>query len=59
MSISPSALKVQQTLEKMGFTLQVVELPASTRTAVEAAGSGLPVEQIVDLDLCEARRPIW
>ena len=48
MSISPSALKVQQALEALGFNLQVVELPASTRTAVEAAQAvGCQVGQIV------------
>jgi prolyl-tRNA editing enzyme YbaK/EbsC (Cys-tRNA(Pro) deacylase) len=48
MSLSPSALKVQQALESLGFTLQVVELPTSTRTAVEAAQAvGCQVGQIV------------
>lgn len=35
--LSASARKVQQALEALGLSLQVVELPASTRTAVEAA----------------------
>ncbi len=33
----PSAQRVQQSLETLGYTGQVVELEASTRTAVEAA----------------------
>jgi prolyl-tRNA editing enzyme YbaK/EbsC (Cys-tRNA(Pro) deacylase) len=46
--LSPSAQKVQRALEDLGFTLQVVELPASTRTAVEAAQAvGCQVGQIV------------
>ncbi len=35
--LSPSAQKVQQALKALGLTLEVVELPASTRTAAEAA----------------------
>jgi prolyl-tRNA editing enzyme YbaK/EbsC (Cys-tRNA(Pro) deacylase) len=43
-----SAQKVQQALAALGFDLQVVELPASTRTAVEAAQAvGCQVGQIV------------
>lgn len=46
-SLSSSALKVQQALAARGFPLQVVELPASTRTAVEAAQAiGCHVGQI-------------
>ena len=46
--LSPSAQKVQDALSGMGFSLQVVELPASTRTAVEAAQAvGCQVGQIV------------
>ena len=37
--LSPSAQKVQQALQAMGFELQVVELPDSTRTAAEALGT--------------------
>ncbi len=48
MSLSPSALKVQAALHALGMELQVVELPASTRTAVEAAqAAGCQVGQIV------------
>jgi len=46
--LSSSAGKVQAALQGMGFTLQVVELPASTRTAAEAAQAvGCQVGQIV------------
>lgn len=46
--LSPSASKVQLALEKAGFSLQVIELPGSTRTAVEAAQAvGCEVGQIV------------
>jgi prolyl-tRNA editing enzyme YbaK/EbsC (Cys-tRNA(Pro) deacylase) len=46
-SLSPSAQKVQDALDRHGLPLQVVELPASTRTAQEAAAAiGCRVEQI-------------
>lgn len=46
--LSPSAQKVQQALEALGMSLVVVELPGSTRTAVEAAQAiGCQVGQIV------------
>lgn len=46
--LSPSAHKVQQALQALGMTLQVVELPDSTRTAIEAAQAvGCQVGQIV------------
>jgi len=46
--LSASAQKVQVALLELGFSLQVVELPASTRTAVEAAQAvGCQVGQIV------------
>jgi prolyl-tRNA editing enzyme YbaK/EbsC (Cys-tRNA(Pro) deacylase) len=45
--ISPSAQKVQQVLETLGLSRSVVELPASTRTAPEAAlAIGCQVGQI-------------
>ena len=45
--LSASAQSVQDALDSFGFTLQVVELPASTRSAVEAAQAvGCQVEQI-------------
>ena len=43
-----SALRVQDALESLGFSFEVLELPQSTRTAVEAAEAvGCGVEQIV------------
>ena len=46
--LSPSAQKVQAALHSFGLALQVVELPASTRTALEAASAvGCQVGQIV------------
>jgi prolyl-tRNA editing enzyme YbaK/EbsC (Cys-tRNA(Pro) deacylase) len=46
--LSPSAQKVQDALSELGLSLQVVELPGSTRTAVEAAQAvGCQVGQIV------------
>lgn len=46
--LSPSARKVQAALQASGLSLQVVELPALTRTAVEAAQAiGCQVGQIV------------
>lgn len=49
MTLSPSAKRVQEALEALGFPhLKVVELPASTRTAEEAARAvGAEVGQIV------------
>jgi len=46
--LSASAKKVQDALTTLGLTLSVVELPASTRTAVEAAQAvGCQLGQIV------------
>ena len=46
--LSSSAQKVQTVLERFGLADQVVELPASTRTAKDAAAAiGCTVEQIV------------
>jgi prolyl-tRNA editing enzyme YbaK/EbsC (Cys-tRNA(Pro) deacylase) len=49
MTLSPSAQRVQEALKGLGFPhLRVVELPASTRTAEEAARAvGAEVGQIV------------
>jgi len=48
MTLSASAQKVQAALTALGMTLQIVELPASTRTAVEAAQAvGCDLGQIV------------
>ncbi len=47
-SLSASAQKVQDALETLGGEFQVIELPGSTRTAVEAAQAiGVQVGQIV------------
>ena len=47
-ALSSSARRVQEALGKLGFTLAVVELPQSTRTAAEAASAvGACVGQIV------------
>jgi len=47
-SLSESAQKVQRALQALGLTLQVVELPNSTRTAAEAAEAvGSQLGQIV------------
>lgn len=46
--LSPSAQKVQDALNTFGLTCNVVEMPASTRTAKEAADAvGCQVGQIV------------
>lgn len=47
MSLSQSARRVQQALQAIGLPLEVVELPASTRTSLEAAQAiGCQVGQI-------------
>jgi len=47
MTLSQSAQKVQDVLSPFGLSLEVVELPASTRTAAEAAQAiGCTVAQI-------------
>ena len=47
MSLRSSAQRVQDALNKLGLTLQVVELPASTHSAAEAAAAiGCTVGQI-------------
>ena len=48
MNLSPSAQRVQDALAALGMSLQVVELPASTRSAAEAAEAvGCTLGQIV------------
>lgn len=55
--LSPSAQKVQRALNTLGLTLEVVELPASTRTAPEAAAAiGCTVGQIVKSLVFKAKR---
>ncbi len=47
MTLSPSAQKVQDTLAALGFPGEVIDLPQSTRTSVEAAQAvGCTVGQI-------------
>ena len=47
-NLSASAQKVQDALNALGYSMQVLELPDSTRTAVEAAQAvGCDVGQIV------------
>jgi len=56
-NLSPSAQKVQQALQALGFALEVVELPDSTRTAAEAAQAvGCQVGQIVKSLVFKAKR---
>ena len=46
--LSSSARKVQKALQELGMSLEVVELPGSTRTAIDAAQAvGCQVGQIV------------
>ena len=46
-SLSSSAQRVQEALEALGLSLQVVELPQTTRSAAEAAAAiGCRVEEI-------------
>jgi prolyl-tRNA editing enzyme YbaK/EbsC (Cys-tRNA(Pro) deacylase) len=57
LELSPSAQKVQNALQALGLTLEVVELPASTRTAVEAAQTiGCGVGQIVKSLIFKGKR---
>ncbi len=47
MPLNPSAMRVQQALDAIGLQLEVIELPASTRTSAEAAQAlGYQVGQI-------------
>ena len=55
--LSASAQKVQDALASKGMQLQVVELPDSTRTAVEAAQAiGVSVGQIVKSVIFKGKR---
>jgi prolyl-tRNA editing enzyme YbaK/EbsC (Cys-tRNA(Pro) deacylase) len=62
MSLSSSALKVQQALDAIGMQLEVLELPASTRTSQEAAQAvGCEVGQIaksIIFQALESHRPV-
>lgn len=56
-TLSASARKVQLALQSLGLDLQVVELPGSTRTAVEAAQAvGCDVGQIVKSLIFKGKR---
>ncbi len=55
--LTPSAQKVQNALHALGLELDVVELPGSTRTAVEAAQAvGCEPAQIVKSLIFRAKR---
>lgn len=55
--LSPSAQRVQVALAALGLSLEVVELPDSTRTAVEAAQAiGCQVGQIIKSLVFKAKR---
>lgn len=55
--LSASARRVQQALHDCGLQLQVVELPASTRTAIEAAQAvGCDVGQIIKSIVFKGKR---
>jgi prolyl-tRNA editing enzyme YbaK/EbsC (Cys-tRNA(Pro) deacylase) len=55
--LSSSAQKVQDALSALGLTLEVVELPDSTRTAAEAAAAiGCEVAQIVKSLIFKGKR---
>jgi len=55
--LSKSARRVQDALDRQGKTFQVVELPESTRTAVEAAQAvGCQLGQIVKSLVFKAKR---
>ena len=59
MELSPSARKVQEALQTLGLSIQVVELPGSTRTAVEAAQAvGCQVGQIVKSLVFKTKRSL-
>jgi prolyl-tRNA editing enzyme YbaK/EbsC (Cys-tRNA(Pro) deacylase) len=55
--LSPSAQRVQDALNALGMQLEVIELPDSTRTALEAAQAvGCEVGQIVKSLVFRAKR---
>lgn len=59
MELSPSAKKVQDALLASGLTMQVLELPDSTRTALEAAQAvGCQVGQIVKSLVFKSKRSL-
>lgn len=60
--LSPSARRVQAAIQERGFTCEVIELPGSTRTALEAAEAvGCELGQIVKslvFSTSKSREPI-
>ena len=55
--LSSSAQRVQQVLHQMGYSYEVVELPVSARTAIEAADAiGCQVGQILKSLVFKAKR---
>ena len=55
--LSSSARKVQKALQELGMSLEVVELPGSTRTAIDAAQAvGCQVGQIVKSLIFKAKK---
>ncbi|MCS6908849.1 MAG: YbaK/EbsC family protein [Anaerolineales bacterium] len=55
--LSPSAQKVQEAIRQRGYSVEVIELPQSTRTAVEAAQAvGCEVAQIVKSLIFKTKR---
>ena len=60
--LSASARRVQEAVAARGFAFRVVELPASTRTAVEAAGAGgcagAPIAQSLVFPTKAGQRPL-
>lgn len=55
--LSPSAQKVQEAIRQRGYSVEVIELPQSTRTAAEAAQAvGCEVAQIVKSLIFKAKR---
>ncbi len=55
--LSPNAQKVQQAIQQRGYSIEVVELPQSTRTAIEAAQAvGCDVAQIVKSLIFKTKR---
>ena len=56
-NLSPSAQKVQDALDTLGMALEVVELPDSTRTVIEAAQAiGCQAGQIVKSLIFKGKR---
>src|SRR4030042_6494465 len=55
--LSSSARKVKEALQDLGMSLEVIELPGSTRTAIDAAQAvGCQVGQIVKSLIFKAKK---